>query len=421
MHILEILNYSIAVLFTLCYSYQFLYIPISLLKRSGNRSTEQNDTLHSFGVLICARNEETVICDLIKSIQSQDYPTDKLHVFVLADNCTDQTAFVSKRQGVTVYERFNQDHVGKGYALEFLIEKINQDYPDGFDGYCVLDADNLLDKHFFCEMNKTFSEGYDMVTSYRNSKNYGDNWISSGYALWFLRESRYLNEPRHLIGSSCAVSGTGFIFSRKIAEEIKTWPYHLLTEDIEFSVDQIIKGRRIGYCRTAELYDEQPVRFSQSWNQRMRWSRGFLQVFHRYGRDLIKGMLKGDFSCFDMTMAIMPAFVLSTLSIVCNIVLGIWGAVVGEDVSIALLSIAQTLVNTYALLFVLGGITTVTEWDHILASPIQKIVYTFTFPLFMFTYLPISIVSLFSRPEWKPIEHSVTEEQIRKKKKAERN
>ncbi len=80
MHILEILNYSIAVLFTLCYSYQFLYIPISLLKRSGNRSTKQNDTLHSFGVLICARNEETVICDLIKSIQSQDYPTDKLYV-----------------------------------------------------------------------------------------------------------------------------------------------------------------------------------------------------------------------------------------------------------------------------------------------------------------------------------------------------
>ena len=63
-----------------------------------------------------------------------------------------------------------------------------------------------------------FSDGYQIVTSYRNSKNYGDNWISAGYALWFLRESRYLNHARFLLGTSCAVSGTGFLFSRRVLE-----------------------------------------------------------------------------------------------------------------------------------------------------------------------------------------------------------
>ena len=95
-----------------------------------------------------------------------------------------------------------------------------------------------------------------MITSYRSSKNYGGNWISAGYALWFLRESRYLNHARNIIHFSCAVSGTGFFFSRKIADEINGWPYHLLTEDIEFSVDQITKGIKIAFCEKAVLYDE---------------------------------------------------------------------------------------------------------------------------------------------------------------------
>ena len=37
----------------------------------------------------------------------------------------------------------------------------------------------------------------------------------------------------------------------------------------------------------------------------------------------------------------------------------------------------------------------------------KKIVYTLTFPLFMLTYLPISLAALFMKVEWKPIHHSV--------------
>ena len=50
-----------------------------------------------------------------------------------------------------------------------------------------------LDKAYISEMNKVFCSGYDIVTGYRNSKNYGDNMISAGYALSFLREGRFLN------------------------------------------------------------------------------------------------------------------------------------------------------------------------------------------------------------------------------------
>ena len=122
-------------------------------------------------------------------------------------------------------------------------------------------------------MNVTFSQGYDIITCYRNSKNYGDNWISAGYGLWFLRESRYLNLARMRLGSSCGVSGTGFLFSAAVlALQGGGWPFHLLTEDIEFTIDHVVRGVRIGYCPEAIVYDEQPVSFRQSWAQRLRWS-----------------------------------------------------------------------------------------------------------------------------------------------------
>ncbi len=404
MRTLSLINTIIVILFTICYAYQFCYIPVVWLRRGQKKPS--GGALHSYAVLICARNESEVIADLIESVKAQTYPSELVHIFVLADNCSDDTAAIARAAGAVVYERSDRTRVGKGYALNELLRHIRGDYPTGFDGYFVFDADNILSADYIEQMNRTFSEGHDVVTSYRNSKNYGSNWISAGYALWFLRESRYLNQARYLLGSSCAVSGTGFLFSRAVAEEMEGWPFHTLTEDIEFSAEQITGGRRIAICTEAELYDEQPVTFIQSWHQRMRWAKGYLQVFRIYGSDLLRQALRGNFSCFDMSMTIMPAFILSALSIISNIVLGIWGACIGDDVMIAVRSVGGVLADMYMVLFAIGAITVVTEWKHIHTSVPKKILYTFTFPLFMFTYLPISLAALFVRTSWKPIAHT---------------
>lgn len=172
--------------------------------------------------------------------------------------------------------------------MEYLLDQMERNN-ERFDGYFVFDADNVLDQNYILEMNKTFSDGYDIITSYRNSKNFGDNWISAGYAIWFLWESEYLNRGRMLLGTSCAVSGTGFFFSRRIIEKYDGWKFFLLTEDIQFTVDNVLSGEKIGYCRNAVLYDEQPIKFKQSFRQRLRWAKGFFQVFRQYGGNLMKG------------------------------------------------------------------------------------------------------------------------------------
>ncbi len=410
MHVLKMVNFAITIMFFICYFYQFAYIPAALFKKK--KELQKSNEIHDIAVLIAARNEEKVIGDLLDSIKDQDYPRSAVTVFVVADNCSDKTASIALEKGAVVYKRHSEQKVGKGYALDYLLRQIGRDYPGSFDGYIVLDADNLLKEDYISKINDSFSMGNDIITSYRNSKNFGSNWISAGYALWFLRESRFLNEARYLLGTSCAVSGTGFFFSQKVLEDTGGWPFHTLTEDIEFSIDRITAGKKIAYCKEAVIYDEQPVSFCQSWRQRMRWSKGYIQVFQKYGTKLIRGLFKGSFSCFDMLNTIMPAFVLSGISIVSNLALSILGFMAGEDLSIAAASLGEFFLNMYLLMFTLGLITTGSEWKEIRTDTKRKVLYTFTFPLFMFTYIPIAFSSLFVKVSWKPIRHGVSVKQL---------
>ena len=326
------INMVIASAFFLLYVYQIFFILVPFIKKD---EPHKKTKLHRFAVMISARNEANVIAQLIRSLKEQDYPQDMLDVFVVADNCTDDTAGIARDAGAIVYERFNSEQVGKGYALDFLIGKIFKRYgKDYYDAFMVFDADNILEKNYVTEMNKTFSDGHRIITSYRNSKNYGTNWISAGYALWFLRESKYLNNARMLMNTSCAISGTGFLVHKDIIKKNDGWKCFLLTEDIQFSIKSVIDGEKIAYCKDAVLYDEQPVTFSQAWTQRLRWARGFLEVFANHGLKLISTMFKtGSFSCYDMTMTILPSIFLSFATTAMNIVGSAIALYNGESIS----------------------------------------------------------------------------------------
>lgn len=398
-----IMQTVIMALFFVCYSYQFFYVAVALLKRKKFIGRNEN---HRIAILIAARNEENVIGYLLDSICAQTYPMDHVDVYVGADNCTDDTARVAREHGAIVFERHDTLHVGKGYVLNDMLRRIRRPGRRHYDAYLVLDADNILDPNFLSEIEKVYSAGYEIVTCYRNSKNYGDNWISAGYALWFLREAQYLNNARMRLGSSCAVSGTGFLFSDGVLQRCGGWNFFLLTEDIEFTIDNVTHGEKVGYAGGAVLYDEQPTSFAQSWRQRMRWSKGYLQVFRKYAVQLFSGIAHGSFSCYDMTMNIMPAAVLTGVSVIVNIGAALSNAASGGSMEMLVISVLQTLASLYATLFVLGAITTVTEWKNIRCAAWKKVLYAFTFPLFMLTYVPICIASLFTKVEWKPICHT---------------
>ena len=410
----DIFNICVFITFTFCYAYQLFYVLVVLTRKAPKQTAKKN---HRYAVLIAARNENAVIGDLIHSIRVQNYPQELIDIFVIADNCTDNTAAIAQEAGAIVFPRFNTEQIGKGYALDYGVTCIREHYSENeYEAYFVFDADNVLDVNYFREMNKVFDGGAIASTSYRNSKNFGSNWISAGYGVWFLREAKYLSQARLTLNTSCAVSGTGFFVSAKIIEKMGGWKFHLLTEDIEFSTYSILHGERIAYCPTAMLYDEQPITFRDSWNQRFRWAKGFYQVFGKYGLSLVKGVFtnpKGHrFACYDMLMTIAPGMLLSIISILFNTIIIVLAAtgVMSTGVAIAssVTSVVFCLCNYVVFMFVFGVLTTFVEWDSIRTTTAKKIRYMFTFPFFMLTYIPIALIALVKKAAWKPIRHSIS-------------
>lgn len=114
MQTLKTINFIISVVFFVCYAYQFLYIPAVLWLRRRRAALPAASASNHYAILICARNEAAVIGDLLASLRAQTYPRELLTVYVLADNCTDDTARIAREGGAVVYERFNRQQVGKG-------------------------------------------------------------------------------------------------------------------------------------------------------------------------------------------------------------------------------------------------------------------------------------------------------------------
>ena len=405
----EAFNLFLAVLFTLAYAYQLVYLFLGLIRRKHWKQPEAAQ-LHRYAAVISARNEAGVIGELIHTLKQQNYPTDLLDVYVVADNCTDDTAQVSRRAGAIVYERFNQHKKGKGYALDYLFRTLVHEGRDQYDGYLIFDADNLVDPNFVSEMNKVFDSGnYGAITCYRNSRNFGDNWISAGYSIFFLREATQLNRARMMFGTSSCVSGTGFLFSSEIARENGGWKHFLLTEDFEFTVDRILKDDTVGYCENAIIYDEQPTRLGQSFTQRARWIKGYLQVFSRYGFKMLKKtVVDGSFACFDMIMNNIPCLVLTCVSIVFNAIMVAAGIVTRTpDMGVCVLSVCSGIFGSILTLWFVGGITCITQRKRIRASKKAMFFGWLLFPLFIFTYAIAMVYAVFTNIEWKPIQHKV--------------
>ena len=201
--------------------------------------------------------------------------------------------------------------------------------------------------------------------------------------------------------------GTGFLISTNVVKEFDNWKFFALTEDLECSVEYALTGRKMAYCGTAEFYDEQPTTFKQSWRQRERWVKGFYQVFAMKGWPLVKAALT-NFSCWDILTSMMPAIFISLISMLTIPICMIMSACMGDvaNVLFGLQTLVASFIPLYGSMFIIALLTCITEWKKILANPFKKILYIFTFPIFMASYIPISFVALFKKIEWKPIEHT---------------
>lgn len=412
----EVVNLILSIVVGALMAYQVLYIIIGLFWKKKFKETKIES---SYGVLIAGRNEELVIGQLIDSIKKQNYNQEKIKIFVVADNCdaNDKTAQIARDMGAIVFERHNKEKVGKGYALDFLLKNIAKNYPDyNPDGWFVFDADNILDLNYVKEMNKAFnSGGGNIVTSYRASKNFGDSLFAMGSAISFVRECRFLHTPRTILNLSTHISGTGFLASNKVINPKIGWKYTSITEDLEFSCDNLKKGNKIIYCDDAIFYDEQPISWKQTYRQRLRWQKGTYLCCKIFTFSFFYKLLKTfKFPFYDFLMFFAPLPIVSTSWAILNGLVAVIASFIkillGAPVLLEILSLFGALLYFAAMLylglFVYGSLAVIKDWKRIKATKKKKILSMFAYPIFMICLIPICFIALFKKVEWKPIKHT---------------
>jgi len=426
---------------------------------------------HKYAILIAARNEEEVIGNLLDSIKKQDYPSELVTTFVVADNCSDKTANIVREHGAICYERFDENHKTKGFALQFLLNKIEGDYGRmSFDGYFIFDADNLLKSDYISKMNDAFDSGEKIITSYRHTKNFDENWISSTYAIHWLRSIRTGHRARSVLHLATNIQGTGFLFASEIVKD--GWNYTGLTEDRALTVDAVAKGYQITYQDEAIFYDEQPTDLKVALRQRLRWSKGHLLAFAEVGPKLFRNIFLGKkyvknnkvkkvetnkdrflnilesirhrFASFDILMLTFPFSIFNLfrwllVSVILYSCYSYTNGLINVNFfggSTYLANFIKSLVNIriniepgleaffsailiaiWARLFYRIGsylerifeavYVFIIERKRIKKIPLyKKILYCFTWPIFDTIGRYTTIIALFTKVEWKPIPHT---------------
>ena len=351
-----------------------------------------------FAVLVCARNEESVIKLPVKSVLMSKYPEELREVIVLADNCSDRTAAVAREAGATVWEKTEPSH-GKGDVLEWGIQKLRAER-EGIDAIAIFDADNFCNDNWFEAVNDALNDGESVVTGRRSSSNARACTISGWYTVYWSMINELSNRVRTNLGLSAKLTGTGFAFLTSILDA-HGWQTRTLVEDTEFTVQTNLRGGRVAYVPEAEYADEQPVTAYTMWRQLRRWSTGGWQVVHCYFFAWLKALgANPSFRLFDSFFAILTgmsvAFILlfDVLALIVRLCCRVPG---GWQIFFAVLG----------FVFIMGWFT---AFASVALSPDKRRPSGFsmiTFPIFSII-LSASVLYTRIRPTkvWKPIPHA---------------
>ncbi|MBP2650067.1 MAG: beta-monoglucosyldiacylglycerol synthase [Firmicutes bacterium] len=385
----------IIIFFTL---YYFILAFFGLWRRKENKILIPEKT---FAVIVAAHNEENVIVQLIENLHVLNYPRELYDIFVVADNCTDSTAQLSRKAGAIVHERFNDEDKGKGYAMEWMFAKLFR-MKRKYAAVVIFDADNLVHPNFLLEMNNRLCKGEQVIQGYLDAKNPNDTWVSGTFAISFWLINHIWHLAKYNLGLSSALGGTGMCISTKVLQEFG-WGATCLTEDLEFTMKVLLKGIRTTWAHEAIVYDEKPLTFKQSWNQRRRWSQGHFDVAGRYIPQLLyQGIKRHDWRLLDGVLQLLQNhfLLMSTFFVIMsyfNPMFHLYTDILVTIIPYQVWSIIA--VGQYAFPILVLAI--------IRARP-KSWLYLIVYPVFVYSQIPISMLGFLHRKErvWSHTQHT---------------
>lgn len=379
------------------YGLFYAVIAVFGLKKRKNQFPETRPR-QRIAALVAARNEETVIGQLVHSLVSQRYPKELSAVIVVPNNCTDDTEGAARRAGARILH-VDRDVHSKGEALESAFRQLLAQ--DEFDAFCVFDADNIADPNFFQAVNDALNAGARIAQGYRDSKNPHANWVSGASSVFYWFMDRLYNHARRTLGTSAALNGTGFMVSASLLRETG-YDIHSLTEDLEYTAQCALRGERVYWMDNAITYDEQPERLRDALVQRMRWFSGAYQCKKYYFKQLLK---KHSFPCVDMALVFGSVYfmVLGLLPLIMSAVsMIVYMAHTPEYVLPMLLLAAGSGLLSILAMQAFAILICLLERKRL--KPMARAIVLY--PLFMALWMLANWASILSGPpKWKAIQH----------------
>lgn len=378
----------IDVLFWICKILTFYTAALSVFFLLPRRKCPNAAPKTRFAVLIPARNEEGVIGNIVKSLQKQDYPGDLYDIFVIPNNCTDDTEGAALHAGAKVLN-CRCAVSSKGEVLHDILDQLQGQY----DAYCVFDADNIVDPAFLSRMNDRVCAGAHAAKSRQIALNPYDSWVSGCYDLYFANCNLLYSQSRDRLGLNAKLVGTGFMITNDLLTRMGGWNTATLTEDTEFAAQCAILGERVHYVPEALTYDEEPLTFSLSLRQRRRWSAGVLSTAGRYiPRLLAKPTLKRlDYAIF---LCMIPVQLLAVVPVLYSLI-GMEPVNILTTLAASLASFAGGAILTCLLLALFNRRSIRKMWKSILM-----------YPVFLASWYVLHFTCLFVKPKvWHPIPH----------------
>ena len=263
----------------------FLQLIYMLLFWLPKKKWKKTDKINRIAVVIPAHNEADVIYDTVKSvIEKQKYPKDMFDVYVIADNCTDNTAELARQAGARkVFEHFDDDpkHHMVGYALkygfaELLKEGIEYDY------IIRLDADNHINDEFFSLMNDAYNAGAKIARPYESALNMTQNGFTKACGLYYTFDSRCSSRVRERLHLDAHVNGPGSLTDYQIIKRIGGYDTVTMCEDTEFNFKRMFEKYRCHYVEDAIVYEDLPSTMKDTLARNKRLGAGNTRMLFRY-------------------------------------------------------------------------------------------------------------------------------------------
>lgn len=267
------------------------YLSVLAFIEQNGKSLE-TDTKRRFVIAIPAYNEENSLPRTLKNLFEVDYPRRKFDIIVIADNCSDKTAEIAKKEGANVMVRNNPDKRGKGYALRWCFDQlIRENDRHQYDAAVVVDADSVVTKNLLKVMNEYLENGAEVVQGHLTVDSKPDVWTSEIIRIGFTLYNYVRPLARRAIDCPAGLRGNGMCFSMDVLEEVP-WDAYSLTEDLEYGIKLLLNDKNVVFAPEAIGFNIVPEKAENAKSQRERWEMGRLPVLKKYIGKLCKEVFK---------------------------------------------------------------------------------------------------------------------------------